>query len=159
MDRRIRVHWGRIIIEYYLYSLPLLISLCLANLGTCLGGALDARHRLANLGTCLGGELPARQRLANLGTCLGGALGALDAPIRLANLGTCLCGALDASPSGLCLSNPSEVETIKVANNTTLLRVVDVLVNMFGTAKVVLEMCACRTIRRHRVCGDERNKK
>ena len=46
-----------------------------------------------------------------------------------------------------------------IAANLTLLRVVDVLVNMFVTAKVVLEMCACRTIRRHRVCGDERNKK
>ena len=46
-----------------------------------------------------------------------------------------------------------------IAANLTLLRVVDVLVNMFVTAKVVLEMCACRTIRRHRVCGDERYKK
>ena len=46
-----------------------------------------------------------------------------------------------------------------IAANLTLLRVVDVLVNMFVTAKDVLEMCACRTIRIHCVCGDERNKK
>ncbi len=45
-----------------------------------------------------------------------------------------------------------------IAANLTLLRVVDVLVNMFVTAKVVLEMCACRTIRRHRVCGESATK-
>ena len=41
-----------------------------------------------------------------------------------------------------------------VAVNLTLLRVVDVLVNMFVAAKDMLETFVCRTIRIHRVCGD-----
>ena len=44
-----------------------------------------------------------------------------------------------------------------VAVNLTLLRVVDVLVNMFFTAKDVLETFECRTIRTH-VCAESTTK-